>query len=278
MPVLDFHMSTPQNSFLYSNMEPLKPVEATTSQLECASANSQEVILIFNADNGSRATNISNNKSIEERTSLDENMIGNNNNMKNIHPNSNLIYGENQNLIEDSARTGQSDNSIENGDDKSETTRTDSRATTRFKWTKEKSQVAMNLVKHGCKPKLVSVAVGCSLRTAQKFVETVTPKIEGESFKNYEIRRRGRKSKDVNQRLNAIREVLSKDESKTQVEIAADLKVSNTTVCRDLKRIGTPWKKKRKRTISNDNEHDESVGNASDPNPGVLKQDPGLEN
>lgn len=116
---------------------------------------------------------------------------------------------------------------------------------TRFKWTKEKSQVAMNLVKHGCKPKLVSVAVGCSLRTAQKFVETVTPKMEGESFKNYEIRRRGRKSKDVNHRLEAIKEVLSKDSTKTQVEIAADLKVSNTTVCRDLKRIGASWREKK---------------------------------
>lgn len=115
----------------------------------------------------------------------------------------------------------------------------------RFKWTKEKTQVALNLVKHGCKPKLVSVAVGCSLRTAQKFVETVTPKIEGESFKNYEIRRRGRKSKDVNQRLEAIREVLSKDSTKTQVEIAADLKVSNTTVCRDLKKIGANWRDKK---------------------------------
>lgn len=103
----------------------------------------------------------------------------------------------------------------------------------------------MNLVKHGCKPKLVSVAVGCSLRTAQKFVETVTPKIEGESFKNYEIRRRGRKSKDVNTRLEAIKEVLSKDSTKTQVEIAADLKVSNTTVCRDLKRIGASWREKK---------------------------------
>ena len=122
---------------------------------------------------------------------------------------------------------------------------------TRFKWTKEKTQVAMNLVKYGCKPKLVSVAVGCSLRTAQKFVETVTPKIEGESFKNYEIKRRGRKSKDVNQRLNAIREVLSKDINKTQVEIAADLKVSNTTVCRDLKRIGASWKDKK--NINNNN-------------------------
>lgn len=117
---------------------------------------------------------------------------------------------------------------------------------TRFKWTKEKSHVALNLVKHGSKPKLISVAVGCSLRTAQKFVETVTPKGQGETFKNYEIKRRGRKSKDVNQRLNAIREVLSKDSSKTQVEIAADLKVSNTTVCRDLKRIGDSWKGDKK--------------------------------
>lgn len=124
---------------------------------------------------------------------------------------------------------------------------------TRFKWTKEKSQVAMNLVKYGCKPKLVSVAVGCSLRTAQKFVETVTPKMEGESFKNYEIRRRGRKSKDVNQRLNAIREVLSKDCTKTQVEIAADLKVSNTTVCRDLKRIGASWREKKAGTFDGNN-------------------------
>lgn len=121
-----------------------------------------------------------------------------------------------------------------------------SRSTTRFKWTKEKSQVAMNLVKHGCKPKLVSIAVGCSLRTAQKFVETVTPKMEGESFKIYEIRRRGRKSKDVNQRLNAIKEVLSKDSTKTQVEIAADLKVSNTTVCRDLKRLKIRRTKRKK--------------------------------
>lgn len=121
-------------------------------------------------------------------------------------------------------------------------TNNNNKSMTRFKWTKEKSQVALNLVKHGCKPKLVSIAVGCSLRTAQKFVETVTPKIEGESFKTYEIRRRGRKSKDVNQRLNAIREVLSKDSTKTQVEIAADLKVSNTTVCRDLKRIGASWR------------------------------------
>lgn len=116
---------------------------------------------------------------------------------------------------------------------------------TRFKWTKEKSQVALNLVKYGCKPKLISVAVGCSLRTAQKFVETVTPKMEGETYKDYEIRRRGRKSKDVNQRLDAIREVLSKDCNKTQVEIAADLKVSNTTVCRDLKRIGASWRDKK---------------------------------
>lgn len=103
----------------------------------------------------------------------------------------------------------------------------------------------MNLVKYGCKPKLISVAVGCSLRTAQKFAETVTPKMEGESFKTYQIKRRGRKSKDVNQRLNAIREVLSKNASLTQVEIAADLKVSNTTVCRDLKRLGASWKEKR---------------------------------
>lgn len=125
-----------------------------------------------------------------------------------------------------------------------------SKTQTRFKWTKEKCQVAMNLVKHGCKPKLVSIAVGCSLRTAQKFVEMVTPKIEGESFKNYEIRRRGRKSKDVNSRLDAIREVLSKDSTKTQVEIAADLKVSNTTVCRDLKRIGAKWKDKKGADIS----------------------------
>lgn len=121
----------------------------------------------------------------------------------------------------------------------------------RFKWTKEKSQVAMNLVKYGCKPKLVSVAVGCSLRTAQKFVETVTPKIEGESFKNFEIRRRGRKSKDVNQRLNAIREVLSRDSTKTQVEIAADLKVSNTTVCRDLKKIGATKRVKQEKVKPN---------------------------
>lgn len=121
-------------------------------------------------------------------------------------------------------------------------------AATRFKWTKEKSQVALNLVKHGYKPKLVSIAVGCSLRTAQKFVETVTPKIDGESFKSYEIKRRGRKSKDVDQRLEAIKEVLSKDCTKTQVEIAADLKVSNTTVCRDLKRIGASWREKKRRT------------------------------
>lgn len=142
-----------------------------------------------------------------------------------------------------------------------------SRTLTRFKWTKEKSQVAMNLVKHGCKPKLVAVAVGCSLRTAQKFVETVTPKIEGESFKNYEIRRRGRKSKDVNQRLDAIRDVLSKDSSKTQVEIAADLKVSNTTVCRDLKRIGTAWKKKRRRPTSTgqNGRHEDEINQEENP-------------
>mgnify|MGYP000878678782 CR=1 FL=1 len=136
--------------------------------------------------------------------------------------------------------------SLDNSDEADENnTGHGSKSLTRFKWTKEKSQVAMNLVKHGCKPKLVSIAVGCSLRTAQKFVETVTPKMEGGTFKNYEIRRRGRKSKDVNQRLDAIREVLSKDSSKTQVEIAADLKVSNTTVCRDLKRIGASWREKR---------------------------------
>lgn len=144
---------------------------------------------------------------------------------------------------------------------------TNNKSLTRFKWTKEKSQVALNLVKHGCKPKLVSVAVGCSLRTAQKFVETVTPKIEGESFKNYEIRRRGRKSKDVNQRLNAIREVLSKDSTKTQVEIAADLKVSNTTVCRDLKRIGATLrsnvkkKTRGKRKKQPDNKKENEVKN-----------------
>lgn len=144
--------------------------------------------------------------------------------------------------IKDEAQARLIDNSSEADENN---TSSESKSSTRFKWTKEKSQVAMNLVKYGCKPKLVSVAVGCSLRTAQKFVETVTPKIEGESFKNYEIRRRGRKSKDVNQRLNAIREVLSKDSTKTQVEIAADLKVSNTTVCRDLKRIGASWREKK---------------------------------
>lgn len=126
----------------------------------------------------------------------------------------------------------ESDNKTSNG----------SRSATRFKWTKEKSQVAMNLVKYGCKPKLVSVAVGCSLRTAQKFVEKVAPKMKGGAFKDFEIRRRGRKSKDINNRLQAIRDVLSKDSTKTQVEIAADLKVSNTTVCRDLKRLGTSLK------------------------------------
>lgn len=120
---------------------------------------------------------------------------------------------------------------------------TSAKSRTRFKWTKESAQVALNLVKHGCKPVLVSVAVGCSLRTAQKFVEIVKPKMEGDAFKDYEIKRRGRKSRDVNQRLEAIREVLSKDVSKTQVQIAADLKVSNTTVCRDIKRIGASWKR-----------------------------------
>lgn len=130
-----------------------------------------------------------------------------------------------------------SNHDTSNNNETSASSSSTSNSMTRFKWTKEKSQVAMNLVKHGCKPKLVSIAVGCSLRTAQKFVETVTPKMEGESFKNYVIRRRGRKSKDVHERLEAIREVLSKDSTKTQVEIAADLKVSNTTVCRDLKKI-----------------------------------------
>lgn len=162
--------------------------------------------------------------------------------------------------VTDSDYNDNQNNEIHN-DDSNETCKT----LTRFKWTKEKSQVAMNLVKHGCKPKLVAVAVGCSLRTAQKFVETVTPKIEGESFRNYEIRRRGRKSKDVRQRLDAIRDVLSKDSSKTQVEIAADLKVSNTTVCRDLKKIGTSWKKKRKRSTSSANNGlHEGDGNSDD--------------
>lgn len=155
------------------------------------------------------------------------------------------------------------DNDNDNNDDTESTPNGTNRSLTRFKWTKEKSQVAMNLVKHGCKPKLVAVAVGCSLRTAQKFVETVTPKIEGESFKNYEIRRRGRKSKDVNERLDAIRDVLSKDSSKTQVEIAADLKVSNTTVCRDLKRIGTSWKKKRKRNSNQNASNGHHDGNSN---------------
>lgn len=118
---------------------------------------------------------------------------------------------------------------------------------TRFKWSKEMSQVALRLVKHGYKPKIVSIAVGCSLRTAQKFVETVTPKIEGDSFKNFEIKRRGRQSKGVNERLQAIKDVLSKDVNKTQIEIAAQLNVSNTTVCRDIKRIGTSWKERVKK-------------------------------
>lgn len=129
---------------------------------------------------------------------------------------------------------------------------------TRFKWTKEKSQVALNLVKNGCKPKLIAVAVGCSLRTAQKFVETVKPKDKGQTFNTYEIRRRGRKSKDVNQRLNAIKEALSKDSSRTQVEIAADLKVSNTTVCRDLKRMGTSWKGDKKTDSLNESPSSDS--------------------
>lgn len=146
-----------------------------------------------------------------------------------------------------SSETVNNDNNSQNDDHDDENNSSDGtiKTKTRFKWSKEKTQVAMNLVKHGCKPKLVSVAVGCSLRTAQKFVETVSPKMEGESFKNYEIRRRGRKSKDVNHRLEAIKEVLSKDSTKTQVEIAADLKVSNTTVCRDLKRIGASWREKK---------------------------------
>lgn len=153
-------------------------------------------------------------------------------------------------LCEDSSRKrSQSQTSQSQSKQLSHKTNKDkSQTATRFKWTKEKSQVALNLVKHGYKPKLVSIAVGCSLRTAQKFVETVTPKIDGESFKTYEIKRRGRKSKDVDQRLEAIKEVLSKDCTKTQVEIAADLKVSNTTVCRDLKRIGASWREKKRRT------------------------------
>lgn len=118
---------------------------------------------------------------------------------------------------------------------------------TRFKWTKELMQVAMNLLKYGCKPKIISVAVGCSIRTAQKFVETVTPRGEGESYKEYQVRRRGRKLKDTNNRLDAIRDVLNKDSTKTQVEIAANLKVSNTTVCRDLKKIGGTWRDKKVR-------------------------------
>lgn len=116
----------------------------------------------------------------------------------------------------------------------------------RFKWTQEKSQVAFNLVKHGHKPKLISVAVGCSLRTAQKFVEQVTPKTQGETYREFQIKRRGRPSKDINNRLEAIKQVLSNDKKKTQIEIAADLKVSNTTVCRDLKRIGTLWRERSK--------------------------------
>lgn len=117
---------------------------------------------------------------------------------------------------------------------------------TRFKWTKEMMQVAMNLLKYGCKPKLISVAVGCSIRTAQKFAETVAPREEGQSFREYEVKRRGRKHKDTNPRLEAIRDVLNKDCTKTQVEIAANLKVSNTTVCRDLKKIGGMWRDKTK--------------------------------
>ena len=124
-------------------------------------------------------------------------------------------------------------------------------AVTRFKWTPEMMQVAMNLLKYGCKPKIVSVAVGCSIRTAQKFAETVMPREEGESYREYEVRRRGRKHKDTNHRLDAIREVLNKDCTKTQVEIAANLKVSNTTVCRDLKKIGGTWRDKKVRTPMN---------------------------
>lgn len=248
-------------------MEPLKPVE-TSSQIDCDN-HPQEVILIFNADNGNSTTSeTKSNDRIINNDAPNPNIINNNN--PTITLNQTV---EDHNLIEIRTESPL----IETIRDNNNTSRNGTKSMTRFKWTKEKSQVAMNLVKHGCKPKLVSVAVGCSLRTAQKFVETVTPKIEGESFKNYEIRRRGRKSKDVNQRLEAIREVLSKDDSKTQVEIAADLKVSNTTVCRDLKRIGTPWKKKRKRSINSNNDNSDSVGNSSDPSD-VCKQDTSIEN
>lgn len=264
-------MSISQNSFLYSNMEPLKPVETTTSQIECSN-NPQEVILIFSAESGNNTANNKVNDGINGN--LDgSSPIGNNNN-NTIILNCNPAEDGNRDILRTSSETGLIEETISNNsnDDSNASRNGNSKTLTRFKWTKEKSQVAMNLVKHGCKPKLVSVAVGCSLRTAQKFVETVTPKIEGESFRNYEIRRRGRKSKDVNQRLEAIREVLSKDDSKTQVEIAADLKVSNTTVCRDLKRIGTPWKKKRKRGINMNSENSDNIGNLSDCSPGACLQ------
>lgn len=170
-----------------------------------------------------------------EETNITSNTSNNEGEIENENPNADQQTKGAPNKPEETSTNEANDETTSNG----------SKSLTRFKWTKEKSQVAMNLTKYGCKPKIISVAVGCSLRTAQKFVETVTPKMEGESFKNYEIRRRGRKSKDVNQRLEAIREVLSRDATKTQVEIAADLKVSNTTVCRDLKRIGASWKEKK---------------------------------
>jgi len=148
--------------------------------------------------------------------------------------------------VDDGNETKTSANKAKIGNRKQRNQRSVGQPVTRFKWTKEMMQVAMNLLKYGCKPKIISVAVGCSIRTAQKFAETVTPREEGQSFREYEVKRRGRKHKDTNPRLEAIREVLNKDCTKTQVEIAANLKVSNTTVCRDLKKLGTTWRERKK--------------------------------
>lgn len=211
----------------------LQPQQATiyTTVASSDEIESKNLDLAENIVQTSRVSNDSNNHTTTTTTTT------NNNNIDNVvleANNNQLIQEEEEDEEDDQEQKHYPNDEVASSNGRSNSS---ARLSTRFKWTKEKSQVAMNLVKYGCKPKLVSVAVGCSLRTAQKFVETVTPKMEGESFKNYVIRRRGRKSKDVNERLEAIREVLSKDSTKTQVEIAADLKVSNTTVCRDLKKI-----------------------------------------
>lgn len=233
-------------------MTTLQPNQIGTLPIEVDQADNKNSVELINTDPHSSDVIITNNIESSTNNTDGGDLTGSNGHRVRenyISGSSNNSSLDNSNILpHDGDHTLKSDQSDENNS----STCNGSKSMTRFKWTKEKSQVAMNLVKYGCKPKLVSVAVGCSLRTAQKFVETVTPKMEGGPFKNYEIRRRGRKSKDVNQRLNAIREVLSRDSTKTQVEIAADLKVSNTTVCRDLKRMGATWGDKNKESSADE--------------------------